>query len=251
MDTGQNAFLIVRLGRENPMMNKVLLQAVVPFPAVGRDVAAGNDIGFDKRQQLRRTAIVNHLHPQAAKLFPLSLNRYGHFAFMVGTTATLAATLTAEIKLVRLYLARQRRAIRKDCAGAEFLQPTPGGAITAKSQHLLQGDGIDARLPRRKPPQGLKPNGQRLLRSVKDGPCRHRGLFLALLAHEQGTGTLPVGGVPTVRANKPARPAQIEQIIQTILLMPEAAVKLKLVFREIFNHIRPPRCFWRPVYSAQ
>lgn len=174
------------------MMNKIFLKSIVAFPTVSQNLAAGNDITFDKRQQLSRTAIVNDLQPKAPKFVSLSLNSYSHFAFMVSAATAFAATFTTKVELIGFNLSRQGLAVRENCAGSELLQPAPSSAIAAKTKHFLQGNSINARLAGRKPPQGLEPNGQRFFSPVQDRTRGDRSLFLALSAQIEIAGTLPV-----------------------------------------------------------
>jgi hypothetical protein len=128
------------------MMNKVVLQTVIALPAIGRHLAAGDDVVPDKRQQLSGTTVVNHLQSKATELATLSLNSDGDLAFMLGTTAAFTAMFAAQIELIGLNLSRQGLAVRNDGASSEFQQPTPSGLIICLALFLALVSFSDCRL---------------------------------------------------------------------------------------------------------
>lgn len=247
MYSWEDAFFILGLGRQHLMMGKPLFfKTVVALPTIGGNQTAGSDVTFYERQQLCRAAIFDDLKPRPAEFPPLAFNGNRNLAFMLRTTAALTATLAAKLEFIGLNLSRKGLPVGKDGAGSELLQPAPSCAITAQTQQILQCQSIHTGFASRKPPQGLEPDHERLFRSVKDGAGCHRMLFLTAPAQVQLPGTFPKFRMAAIRADKPFGPAKLEQIVEASLFVVEATIKFKLVFREIFKHIRPPCDDWRP-----
>lgn len=230
MDALQDALLVIDLGGQDLMMAITgFFQTIVAFPAIGQDLAAEGNVAFHKRDQLPRTTVLDDLHTQPSQFAPLAFNRDGHLALVISAAATLTAALAAKVEFIRFDLSRQRLAIGKDGAGPQLLQPAPSRLVTTKTQQFLQCDGTDTRLVGRKPPQGFKPDGERLLRPMKDGSGGYRLLPLALSAQVKSPGAFPILRMAAGRANKAFWPTKLEKILQAGRFVAETAIKLKLV----------------------
>jgi hypothetical protein len=92
-------------------------------PPIGEDNAAALDVVADERQKLASGTGLDNPEAHAPKLLPFLLLRHRHSDLVLGPTATLAAGLPADVKLISLDNTEELRAVLADHAGAQFLKP--------------------------------------------------------------------------------------------------------------------------------
>src|SRR5487761_2132386 len=98
------------------------------------------------------------------------------------TPASFAGAFSTHEDLVHFHRAAQPIPPRSHHGPPQFVQPMPGGAITAQTEDALHAQGTGAVLLVGDMPQGFEPKPQRFVRVGKQRAGRDRNMALAALA---------------------------------------------------------------------
>ena len=115
------------------------------------------------------------------------------------------------------------------------MQPRPGGSITAQAQNLLKTQGAGSRFLTRHPPERLEPQGQGLMRILKDRTRRDGRLVTAGVTNNQSSTGGPSFSISATWANEPFWPPHLEKICQTVILGGEPGIEFRLGLRVIVH----------------
>ena len=163
-------------------------------------------------------------------------------------TTTLARLFTTDISLVHLYNSGKTITARPNHCITQFVQPNPGGSVTAQSQDTLQAKSANSVFLIRYVPDGPKPKLQWLPRILKNGPRCYRTLMLAFLAVIKPASSLPSLRMITTRTTKTFRPPKSINILQASLFCTKFLLKFHDCLR-VFFHTRLYYILW-PLESS-
>jgi hypothetical protein len=221
-------------------------QAAAAGPAVGGDGRGLGDAGGEEAFQARGPGIGQLGEPEptqaaASRLAAAGLDCPGDQGLAGGTAAAPAGPRAAEIGLVGLDMMGQGFAVGADHGLADFVQPGPGGAVTAQAQLPPQFGGGDPALAGRRQVGGEEPLGEAGLGLLEDRAGEQGVLLAAGHALVDDLGPECVGiVVATSYASKSIRPARLEQVLPALLVAAEPGQERWHVFRQIVGEHRYP-----------
>jgi len=219
-------------------------QPVVPSPSVSsyrrtRFHALLNGLRQTRSRRIRSQAQTNA--PQRL-VFVFNSNHHQLLAFRA--TPSFAGMFAADICFVHLNKSMQSVAAGTHHGTAQFVQPCPGGMITAKPQKALQSQSADTVLLIGDVPHGAKPLAQRLSGVLKDSPGSDGDLRRAFLALVQASLRRPGFIRIATRALKTLRPTHLIQILATGFLAGKPFFKLRDRFRVVLHGLHTTSCTW-------
>ena len=207
-------------------------QTRVPAPRIREDAGARLD-GFLHERPQRLAADVGHpAQPHATE--PLLVNdfhghRY-HRPFL--RVAPLGTDLRpSHVRLVDLDDAQELVPIRSNHGPPQLVQPRPRRLITVDAEHAFDVDRIRPVLVSHDFPRRDEPEFERLSRSLKDGPGRHRSAAPTIRAEGAARRTPGVPGVAAGWAHESARPTQALQETAAGRFVREEPVEVRQVRR--------------------
>src|SRR5271166_2141264 len=233
MDGGQQLARVLAAAGRGPLAAPLVgvtqaRQSVVAGPAVGDDAGARLDALADERAERTGGRVGQHSHPAPADTLRLAdLDRdAGEHLLAALPPAAQALLLPADKGLVHLHRAGQPVPARPHQRTPQPVQHRPRSVVRADLQGPLQMLGGDPVLRGGEQPTGVEPDRQRRARLVEDRARRHRGPPAAAAALDPAISQPPASGMPTPRANEPARPTQPLQVVKTVLVGAEPRQKL-------------------------
>jgi hypothetical protein len=153
--------------------------------------------------------------PHPASSFTIFLGSNHYQTFSPSLTPSFARPFSPYRGFVNLDQSRKAISSGSDQGAPQFMEPSPGRVITAKSKQSLQTQRTGAGLLMGYKPKSPKPQSQRLAGVLKDGSSRHRSLIAAGATNQQMAFGWPSLCSLTLRTNEPLRPTQSDEIVST------------------------------------
>ena len=197
-----------------------------PFHPSVRTTVSGSTPPLDGILQAACGGVRNSTKPNPPDSSPIQLGHNHHQRLPCRSAAALAGLFASNIRFIDFHNAGQSFSAWPDHSAPEFVQPRPCRFVTPKPQNLLQSKSAGPRLLTCDPPDGAKPHPQRLARAVKDRSSCDRSLVGTCLALDSSAPQSPALGMPTARANKTIRPAQLKEIVQARLFRREVLLQI-------------------------
>src|SRR5580700_3638469 len=133
---------------------------------------AGLDTILNKRMEAGGRGVLDHAHANSTDAFSVRLRRHHNQSLVLNSPAYNTFLGTAPVGLVNFHPTRQPIAAGSNHRAPQFMQPRPGGPITAQSEDSLQAQGAGAVFLAGHEPHRPKPDGEWLPRILKHGASR-------------------------------------------------------------------------------
>jgi len=208
-----------------------LRQGPVSRPVIGANRAGRFNGLLGKAAEGLLGGVWNDSHPDTSNpCLAFVLHAYHHKYLSQGATTSFARFLAAHIGFIYLDSPIQPISARPYHRTPQFMQPRPSGLVASELQNALDTLGACPILLAHDPPDGAEPKRQRLTRVLKDRPCCHRRLVLAVSTAQKSTRR-PTLRAATAGTSKAVRPAQRRQVTPTGIIRRESLLKFDQIPR--------------------
>ena len=194
------------------MLIAFLPQTSVAVPAICMHYTPRLNRLLYKRFETPRRRIWNSTHADPANTTPFFLGRHDDQSLLLHFASTKALFFGAQVRFVDLHASRQPITSRPHHSTTQFVQPRPRGLVAAQTQNPLQTQGAGTRLQRRHPPDGAKPEHQRLVRVLEDRSGCHGGMIAAGRTNDQVSVRHPSFAAHAARTDESFRPAELAKV---------------------------------------
>src|ERR1039457_1237192 len=214
----------------------VSLQSQIGFPAIGSDRASRRNRLSNEPVQARAGRVWNHAQTNASDALSILFGGDDNQSLFLRPSAYCAGFLSTPVSLVHLDNAIQSVAARANHGPAQLMQHRPGRLVAAQAEYPLKTQGTHTVLLAGDLPHGAKPDRQRYVTVLKDGPRSDRHLVSAMAAKPTCSPNRPGIGSRTPWTGPSAGPTQCREVINTGFLGTKAPLQLQQCPRIILVH---------------
>jgi len=221
LDQGNN---LVDLGQQVSPNNSLLSdnfvfvtqfgQSPIASPSIGLDNTAGFDTLLNGTLPAESRCIRHTLEPNSYSISFFKLYHYNNQRFTGCSSIMFSWFLSPYVDLIHLDGARETIPSRSYHSAAEFVQPCPGGVITAQTENSLHSECVRSIFLSGQRPYSTKPKLQWLLGVLENRANSNRGSEMTTYTIVQ----IPLHGlrflVSTTGSSESFRPAQLEEIVE-------------------------------------
>ena len=200
------------------------LNTGVSAPPIRMHDTADLDSGQQKRLQVPRRRIGNSGHAYPPDSFTVFLGCDDHHRLGTPMSAPDPFLRGTPIAIVHLHAPAQSVTFWSNHRPTKFVQCC---LVAAQSRNPLDSQGTGPCLLAGHQPDPPKPQRERLMRVLEEGPGRHRRLMPALGAMQQVSTRPPRLPMPARRAREPLRLARPYQVLAARLLRSEPRLELQ------------------------
>ncbi len=190
-------------------------EGVVGLPAVGSDCRSRAYRRLDERNEAFGRYVSDTGHADAAGAPPPDFSSKSDNRFLVYFPTCRAYLTAADVCFINLDITLQKISDRLNHGAAKLMELRPGRLAAAKAKYPLYPQGIDPMLLVRHVPHRLKPELQRLPRSLDNRPRSRRCLAIASTASKLTPGRRPGLRRPAGRISETIWPTNSRKIVRT------------------------------------
>jgi len=226
MDARKQMLSLFLLALYMAIMN-VSFQPQIGSPAVGPDRASRRNCRSNKPMQALAGRVRYRTQTNASDALSILFGGDDNQSLFFRSSSDCSGFLSAPVSLVHLDNAIQSVAARANHGPAQLMQHRPGRLVAAQAEYPLETQGAHAVLLAGDLPHGAKPDRQRYVTVLKDGPRSDRHLVSAMAAKPTCPPNRPGIGSRTPRTDPSAGPTQCREVLNTGFFGAKASLQLK------------------------